>query len=39
MLKHRGSVLEHQNDNIWSLSNLFMQTAKNSSVFAPLFRP
>ena len=37
MLKHRSSILEHQNDDTWSLSDFFMENAKNSPEFAPIF--
>jgi hypothetical protein len=37
MLKHRSTILEHQNDDTWSLSHFFMENAKNSSRFAPFF--
>ena len=37
MLKHRSPILEHQNVDTWSLSDFFMENAKNSSNFAPLF--
>jgi hypothetical protein len=37
MSKHRSSFLEHQNDDTGSLSEFFIENAKNSSQFAPIF--
>jgi hypothetical protein len=37
MLKHRSSILAHPNDDTWRLSHFFMENAKHSSTFAPIF--